>query len=87
MRNGPPFHIALTVVFRCLIRSERPLAPLEAGVHYDDIKFDFLGNKLSVESSCETQDELAQLIYSKVLERSASVKPPKPIEVKSDPGR
>jgi hypothetical protein len=49
---------------RCLIRSERPLPPLEAGVHYDNIKFDFRGNKLSVERRCETQDELAQLIYS-----------------------
>jgi hypothetical protein len=49
---------------RCLIRSERPLALLEAGVHYDDVNFDFRGNKLFIERRCETQDELAQLIYS-----------------------
>jgi hypothetical protein len=48
---------------RCLIRPERPLAPLETNVHYDDIHFDFRGNKLFVERRCETQDELAQLIY------------------------
>jgi hypothetical protein len=49
---------------RCLIRSERPLAPLEAGVHYDDVNFDFRGNKLFIKRRCETQDELAQLIYN-----------------------
>jgi hypothetical protein len=49
---------------RSSVRPERPLAPVEASVHYKDMNFDFRGNKFSVECGCQTQDELAQLIYS-----------------------
>jgi hypothetical protein len=47
----------------CSIRSDEPLAPVKASVHYANIKFDFEGNKLYVECHCNTQQELADLIY------------------------
>jgi hypothetical protein len=47
----------------CSVRPEKPLDPVEAGVHYENVKYEFRGNKLHVQGHCKTQDELAQIIY------------------------
>lgn len=47
----------------CSVRPEKPLDPVEVGVHYDNIKYDLQGNKLLIQCRCETQDDLAQIIY------------------------
>jgi hypothetical protein len=45
------------------VRPEKPLDPVEVGIHYDNVKYDLRGNKLYVQCRCETQDDLGKVIY------------------------
>src|SRR6266851_1468 len=45
------------------VRPEKPLDPVDVGVHYENVKYDLRGNKLYVQCRCETQDGLGEMIY------------------------
>src|ERR1700730_10853521 len=47
----------------CSARPEKPLEPVEVGVHYDNVKFNLSGNRLCFQCCSKSQDELGEMIY------------------------